>query len=243
MHTETHAHILDLLPAYALGCLDADEAAEVATHLASCAACRQELLAYQAVADQLPLALPEASPPTALKQQLMQQIRHEAQRETAVSPPQQSWWQTWQAAVSRFFSKPQWQVAIAFALVLLLAGNILLWRQLRQTAVPGTQIALVATDAAPNATGFIYISADGEYGTLVVENLPDLPDTQQYQLWLTQDGTRSSGGLFSVWHDGYASMEIFTPDPLVNYQAFGITIEPSGGSDAPTGARVLFATR
>ncbi|MCA9973979.1 MAG: zf-HC2 domain-containing protein, partial [Anaerolineales bacterium] len=63
MTTHDHAAFIDLIPAYALGCLDPDEADRVAAHLADCAACRTELAAYASVVDALALAAPEAAPP------------------------------------------------------------------------------------------------------------------------------------------------------------------------------------
>jgi len=59
MFDETH--VSDLLPAYALGSLDADEASHVEEHLLSCWICRNESNAFQTVAEQLSLATPAAS--------------------------------------------------------------------------------------------------------------------------------------------------------------------------------------
>jgi anti-sigma-K factor RskA len=73
----------------------------------------------------------------------------------------------------------------------------------------------------------------------VVDHLGALSPEQQYQLWLIQDGKRTSGGVFSVSSEGYASLVIASPLPLDAYSAFGVTIEPQGGSPAPTGEKVL----
>ena len=80
---------------------------------------------------------------------------------------------------------------------------------------------------------------DGRYGLLVVNKLTTLPDSQQYQLWLVKDGLRTDGGVFSVGKHGYFVMEIDSPERLTDYDSFGITIEPAGGSPGPTGERVL----
>jgi anti-sigma-K factor RskA len=98
------------------------------------------------------------------------------------------------------------------------------------------------TDAAPDATGLIALSKDGEYGTLMVDHLPPLGKDQQYQLWLIKDGKRTSGGVFSVNWDGYGSLWVNSPERLADYTAFGITVEPTGGSPGPTGAKVLGGT-
>ena len=100
-------------------------------------------------------------------------------------------------------------------------------------------MALSGSEAAPEARGIIYISADGRNGTLVVDGLPTLGEEQQYQLWLIVDGQRDSGAVFSVNLEGYRGQQIEAPRPLRDYGAFGVTIEPAGGSPGPTGQRVL----
>jgi anti-sigma-K factor RskA len=110
-----------------------------------------------------------------------------------------------------------------------------------QSAQP-TQMQFVhmnGTQAAPAAQGVIVISADGDHGTLVVDNLPSLQAGKQYQLWLIDDGKRTDGGVFSVDKDGYGSLWVSSPRPLVSYASFGVTIEPQGGSPGPTGQKVL----
>jgi len=87
--------------------------------------------------------------------------------------------------------------------------------------------------------GTLIMNQDGEYGTLVVDKLSALDDNQKYQVWLIRDGQRTSGGLFSVNTQGYASLEIVVPRPLLDYQAIGITIEPAVGSPGPTGTKVM----
>jgi anti-sigma-K factor RskA len=100
-------------------------------------------------------------------------------------------------------------------------------------------IALANTKDSPQAVGTLVTDQKGIYGTLVVDNLARLDSSHQYQVWLTQAGKRISGGVFSVNPDGYASLEILAPLPLIQYDEIGITIEPNGGSPGPTGAKVL----
>jgi anti-sigma-K factor RskA len=73
----------------------------------------------------------------------------------------------------------------------------------------------------------------------VVDSLPVLDVTHQYQLWLIKDGKRTSGGVFSVSQAGYGALAISSPQPLKEFAAFGITIEPAGGSPGPTGDKVM----
>jgi anti-sigma-K factor RskA len=100
-------------------------------------------------------------------------------------------------------------------------------------------VPLTATDDSSSATGFVIISADGDNGALVVDGLPPLGESQQYQLWLIRDGQRTSGAVFSTDEHSYGGTRIRAPRSLLDYSAVGITIEPAGGSPQPTGMQVL----
>ena len=62
MPRNPHALFRENIPAYALGALDASDSAALAIHLKSCASCRDELMAYQALSDGLLMAIPPQSP-------------------------------------------------------------------------------------------------------------------------------------------------------------------------------------
>jgi anti-sigma-K factor RskA len=232
-------HIIDLLPAYALGALEEEPTILVSEHLARCSACRAEFAGLEGVVDELALAAPDSVPSTGLKQALLDHI----QPQPVVAPePRPSWWEALSSLFRR--SAPAWGLASLALIVALAAGNLVLWQRvdrMEAVALPGEMriIALSGTEIAPDATGTIVISGDGEYGTLVVDNLPPLDAGHQYQLWLIENGERTSGGVFSVSHEGYGAMEITSPEPLSRYAAFGITVEPTGGSPGPTGNKVL----
>ena len=238
MLSETHAS--EWLPAYALGSLDAEEAREVAEHLAVCPMCRAEMASYQAVADQLALAAPEAIPPGTLKQQILGRLQTPY---AAVQPAaSQSWWQRLATLSQRAW--PVMAFATLALTVVLVVSNLLWWQQSNRpdpaVAGDGMQVvAMAGTEAAPDAVGTLVISEDGEYGTLVVDDLPALDPAQQYQLWLIRDGQRTSGGVFSVNDEGYGALLISSEAPLSSYPSFGITVEPAGGSPGPTGDKVL----
>ncbi len=239
----TNIHVFDLLPAYTLDCLDEEELVRVSEHLAVCAECRAELRSYQAVTDQLALAVPQAPPPTRLKRQLTDRIQ--PSHPTPSSQPGSSWWQRWTNLMQR--TTPVWGLVSLFLILVLAVGNLLLWQRVNQVettthAQAMRTVTLSGTQAVPGAAGLIIISLDGRHGTLVVDDLPRLDPEQQYQLWLIQDGQRTSGAVFSVSQDGYGSVWVSSPQPLSSYSAFGITIEPAGGSLGPTGDKVLGGT-
>lgn len=232
-------HVLDLLPAYALGSLDADELRRVEEHLLSCWVCRDESNAFQAVADELSFAAPAAGPSSDLKDRLMQRVQSARPVPTRERVPE--------AVPARPFWErllPAWGLASLFLILALAATSLLLWQRMNQleffTAPGGMRaVPLSATDNAPGATGFVLISTDGDDGALVVDGLPPLGESQEYQLWLIRDGERTSGAVFSTDEKAYGGTRIRAPRRLTDYTAVGITVEPAGGSPQPTGKQVL----
>jgi anti-sigma-K factor RskA len=238
-------HVEELLPAYAIDALEEDETVRVSEHLAGCLACRAELTAYQAVADSLALAAPDAEPPADLKQRLMTRVQPSRPLAPARLAPQRRWWQSWASLTRK--AMPAWGVISVVLVVALGIGNLVLWqRASRPLVTPSLDVmrtvALQSTDAAPDAVGTVVIDMDGDHGALVVDGLSPLDVDHQYQVWLIVDGQRTSGGVFSVDESGYGVLWLSSPQPLSDYEAVGITIEPAGGSPGPTGEKVLGGT-
>ena len=236
-------HVLELLPAYAIGSLEAAELKRVEEHLLSCWVCRAESSAFQTVVDELSLAAPVAVPSPDLRDRLIQRVhslntvRPQEREPVAVAP---------RAPATPFWERllPAWGLASLVLIISLAASTLILWQKVSQlefaTAPGGMRaVPLSATDSAPSATGFVLISVDGEDGALVVDGLPPLGESQEYQLWLIRDGQRTSGALFSTDEKSYGGTRIRAPRSLLDYSAVDITIEPVGGSSQPTGARVL----
>jgi anti-sigma-K factor RskA len=230
-------HVEELIPAYALGILDEAEAQQVARHLHHCDLCQRELEAYEAVAVELAQAVPEVAPPAELEARLLERVTQEKTRPAAAPA---SPWRESLAALKAAVAGRAWRPLLVLALILLVVtGSLALWQRLYRPETDFHTVRLAGAEAAPEANAIIVISSDGLHGTLVAENLPALPETQQYQLWLIADGERTDGGVFSVREHGYTNHYINAPRPLSEYQAFGVTIEPEGGSPGPTGARAL----
>lgn len=227
-------HVLELLPAYAIGSLDPDEAQQVAEHLAACTLCRQELTAYQSVADRLALTLAgtTASPSPQLKQRLMEQL---PSRER--TPPVRQGWNLMRLL-------PAGGVLALIMIAVLAVSNLMLWQRLQNLDVLSgprgmRAIALQSTDAAPQASAFMIVGTDGKNGVLVVDQMPQLAEGREYQLWLQRNGEVTSGGIFAVDEDGYRGMRVEAPDSLLSYSSCNVTVEPAGGSEYPTGEEVL----
>jgi len=227
-------HLLELIPAYALSCLDDDETELVTTHLTDCPDCQAALASYQQVVNELAYTVPEATPPTSLRDRLLETVQP-APAESPSSP----WWQTLVDLLRH--PVPAWSLIGALTLVLLL--GVWLITSMEPATGPQTSVSLVGTEAAPEAQALLVISSNGNEGGLLVEDMPVLDHYHEYQLWLIdRDGQRTSGALFSVDYDGYGTAMVVSPLPLTSYTAFGVTIEPTGGSPGPTGQKVLGGT-
>jgi anti-sigma-K factor RskA len=232
-------HVLELLPAYALGSLDEEERWLVFDHLSGCSTCTAELSAYQALTAQLALAAPEARPSPDLKRRLL--ARLPAPPPTHANQTQLSW----RRYRPYFTRRPGlvWGVVSFLLILLLVASNLSLWQRVTRLEALRSDgmraIPLNNTGLAPGAAGFVIIGADGQNGAFVVDALPTLEPDRQYQLWLTQNEERTSGAVFSVDEYGYGGGRIRAPQNLFEYSGCDISIEPAGGSPTLTGERVL----
>jgi hypothetical protein len=130
-----------LLPAYAERSLPADQAEAVAAHLAGCARCQQQVQQLRTLADDLDAALPEA-PRTALRANFMAMLEQQKALLTApavaapsvASAPEAKVVSLWPAVVANTWLR------VAAAIVLI-AGGVLLGRQLPGRADQGQQMA------------------------------------------------------------------------------------------------------
>jgi anti-sigma-K factor RskA len=239
-------HVIDLLPGYVLESLDNEDLLKVARHLSHCSACWKELMTYQETIRQLAKSVPLVTPPSDLKQKVLRKVEKNAFHSIS-KPSIKSAQPTFFDALRAFIANP---IGLAFSLLSLFLvlflgiNNITLGQQVKNLHIQIPQdnihvIQLQGTAEAPNASGYLMIFKNETYGALAVKEAPALDLNHQYQLWLIQNGKRTSGGVFSVNQNGYGVLEISADQPLANFESFGITIEPNGGSSQPTGKKVL----
>jgi anti-sigma-K factor RskA len=220
----------DLLPGFALGILDEEDTIALKAHLDGCASCRTELVSFREVTGRLAAAAPHRDVPAGLEKRIMAGV--EARRRFV--PVRRNPW-------------PALTAIAAMLAVGLGVGNLLQWTGVLQRSVRGTQTRLTTallsgTSDARDAYGTIVLDPADNKGVLAVTGLHGLDKQHQYQLWLIRNGERRSGGVFSPDSEGYGSMLLSVPADFKDFRAFGVTIEPWGGSAAPTGIRVLSGT-
>ena len=90
----------------------------------------------------------------------------------------------------------------------------------------------------PGATGrVIWNEARGGY--VYVAGLAPLPPDRAYELWTISGGTPRPAGLLAVDASGTGGHRIEPAAGERSVDVFAITIEPGGGTPAPTGPIVL----
>lgn len=102
---------------------------------------------------------------------------------------------------------------------------------------------ILGTEAAPGIQG-TFFQNEGQ-GAIVVQGLKPLTGEQVYQVWIAIDSeTQVSAGLFNVEADADTTWaDVVLPQDLRQYEAIGISVEPAGGSENPSGPMLLESAR
>jgi anti-sigma-K factor RskA len=218
--------------AYALDALPDAERAEFEAHLETCRACTDEVARFAAAAARLGAATATA-PPDSLRSAVLGQVRSTSQ--LAVLDP---------AGSSRFGSPAgTWLLAAAAALLLVLSGGVALSQHNRASLLAEQNAQLSAVLAAPDAvTGrddpaspaalTVVTSRALNRAVVVVRDLPQLESDQTYQMWWIDQQGPHSAGLMRAPPPNEAAAVVVEADQ--DAQQFAITLEPAGGSNAPT---------
>ncbi len=251
--------LLELLPAYAAGLVDAEERALFEAGLQDCPELMPELQEYADFSDALLFSMPPMSAPSHILDNLMQLTAPTAATATLsideplpapvtpVAPVAVR-----QNPIMAFF-KPTLQLRpalVAAILALLVMSNVYWVYQVQQTQ-PATSGSPLVNFAPFNENanrvsfdaGTIMWSRSNAAETWIavfsVEALEPLPNGA-YQLWLVrQDEAPISAGVFNADDSGAGTLIFEISEPIGSFDRLGVTIEPAGGSPAPTGRAVF----
>ena len=103
------------------------------------------------------------------------------------------------------------------------------------------RVGLKGQPGAPAATGQAFWSRSAGL-MFTADGLPALPAGRVYQLWTITGTTPTSAGTFEPDRSGSVSHVASVPAGAPPPDAFGVTIEPAGGSATPTLPIVLIGT-
>jgi anti-sigma-K factor RskA len=251
-----HTEYADSLALYAMDALDDErERAELRQHLGSCGECRRELEALRSDVALLALSAAGPKPPQRSRERLMQAIAaephhaHKVKTRFVLGRLQPHWLRVAPTVVT---------VLVLIACVALVRENLRLRttrdRLARQVTQQNNEFALahevmqmmqdpslprmtlVSAKTAPQPQiKTIYQPRKGHV-LLMANNLPQLPDDKVYELWLmpSSGAAPMPAGTFSPDQKGSVLMLHAMEDGAVEAKAFAVTIEPRGGSRAPT---------
>ncbi len=250
----------ELLPAYALGALDAAELREMEEHLAGCEECDGQLQLWNLDLESLAAAVEPVTPSETTRARILRL----AGSATPAVPRRLPGW-ILLAAAAALLAVAVWGVAgqlrLQGVLERLTAERDRLASQVeglnrdiaqaREEARRTSQalqvvadrevrtVTLAGLEAAPRAAGHTYVSPQSRDALFYAHDLPALPSGKTYELWYIAGGKPVAAGTFSVDPRGSGSLQVKGVPDVASIQAWAVTIEPAGGVAQPTGAMVL----
>ncbi|HEU0294946.1 MAG TPA: anti-sigma factor [Anaerolineales bacterium] len=256
--------IEELLPFYALDALTDEERELVEAYLRAHPEARQQLDEMKEAVSALPQSVSPVEPAPRTKEALMARVAvereaksHAVKQEQAPRPRETRWVNIFQA-----FGLGAATVAILWAIVLnvqlsylrtqvstlsealVAQSNALeqINQQLAQQPVSETvTISLKGTDVQPQAQGQLIADPNKNSAVLVIAGLDQLEPGKTYQVWLIDGGSPKSAGLLSVDSKGQAVLIVTSELTIGEFNALGISVEPEGGSQQPTGDIVVLS--
>lgn len=238
-----HADYKEMLPAHALSALDAGEAQALNEHLAECAECRQELANWEKTASALALDAKPMEPSAEVRQRIMDAVQaperaHEKDaRVVPFTPARRNVWTSFGSLGA---------IAAMILFVALIVGIVVLWQQNRALreeneivkllTEPGSRLSeLKGTAQASGATAKLAYDRNGR-ALLLAHGLPRAPQGKEYQLWfIVGSNPPLPGKSFAPDDGGRGTLRDQVPPQARDSVVFAITLEPTGGSHAPTG--------
>lgn len=229
---------------YALDALSAEEAAEFEGHLANCESCTLDVQEMRETTAAL-AASTATDPPAAMKDRVLVGISTLPQ---ATAPPSDAMVVDLSERRGRGSTVNRWLAGVAAAGVLAAGALGVSTYQANQRAdeaqVAADQMSAVLAhpdavieraDIEGGGAGTLVMSpADGR-AVFMTADLPDPASGQTYQLWAIDDAGATSVGLMEP-DAGEAKEFVAIPSGST---AFGVTVEPSGGSEQPTTDPIL----
>ena len=253
----------ELFRSYLLGEIDEPQATLVETHLESCPSCRLLLEVDGETLAGLANSVPQRTAPAHVKDRLFGRIESE---EESTRPLERlvGQWSTYGEEVLRSLAVHSGRLGLVGLAIALILGGAWFYDRLNQispeqpatvlesdglssrneallmSSSPGASVnVLHGTGPGEAARGVLVASHTSHRALLLVVDLPALPRGMVYQIWLVKGSLVHSAGWFTVDSTGYGQTVIIPVAPFWEFDAAGITIEPSGGSIDPTGVSVL----
>ena len=254
----------ELLPFYALGGLTDEERAQVEAYVAANPAAKSRLDEMMRTSSAISYAVAPVEPSPELKRSLMSRVNREARARTsrrvdADSAPRFSLSQLFNNLLPRLSpalillslvattAVGAWAISLNNEVARLRSETQTLQAELAtqrevvaQLAAPGAQVVVISgTEHQPGAYGQLVADRNGQSAVLIVSGLPPLEPGKVYQLWVIRGDTPVSAGLFEVDKSGVVILRVIADVTPGSFNAIGVSVEPAGGSQLPTGDIVM----
>jgi anti-sigma-K factor RskA len=227
--------------AYALGALEPGEAQDFRAHMENCAACRDDVAAFEGVTRGLPSASVQYATPKALRRRVMREVRG-----TPQDPPARGVAATQGAApqggAQRRRRRPILFPRRAFAALGAAAAVTV-------AVVVGVELGSSGSGSSSRviqahvmgAPGSAQLRIAGGRGELIVRDMPAPGPGRIYEVWLErgQSAPAPTNTLFSVSRAG--SGDVGVGGSLNGVSEVLVTSEPAGGSRVPTRPPLIVA--
>jgi anti-sigma-K factor RskA len=247
----------ELLPFYALDALSDEERVLVEQHLAEHPEARQEVEEMRRAAAALPYEAVPVEPPPHIKRALLNRLEASTPRPAALERSRR------RLSFENLFRVLSLGAA-TIAVLWVVALNVQVARLQRQIAAlqenmaaqsaslaqiienlpqqnPVITVSLKGTEVQPEAQGQLIANPDSQSAVLAIAGLPQLEPGKTYQVWLIDAGGPVSAGLLTVDEEGQGVLVVTSPDAIGSFQSLGISVEPEGGSEQPTGDIVVLS--
>lgn len=242
--TDVHA----LSGAYAIDALDDAERAQFEQHLALCVECRAEVAGLQEAGAEL-AATTTTAPSAALRARVLADVARVRPLPPEVGRP--SGVTDLAARRDRRRRRPLLLAAAAAAVVAAVGVGAVVtqpWADeptVQQALPDPTEAVLDSADAETHssdlpevggaATATVVRSHDLGQAVIMTQNMPALPSSEVYQLWLRVDGEMEPAGLMTA-----TDSTLLLEGDATDAEAIGVTVEPAGGSARPTTQPVAY---
>lgn len=219
---------------YALDALDDLERQRFEQHLAACESCRVEVASFLATLTEVAVAS-EETPPPGMRDAVLARVDTTRQVSPVVG-----------AATRRFDATAVLRLAAGVLTVAVVGLTVLSSQlsarvgELEQLAAPAAEVlrseesvAFSETSTADGAVVRVLATPANGNAVLVADGLATIDADLAYQLWLIdEDGQPTSAGLLDL--DGTGDADSVLTGDMDTVIAIGISVEPAGGSPAPT---------
>jgi anti-sigma-K factor RskA len=216
-------HVDELIAGHALRALSSEDEERVVVHLAECEQCRRKLRETEAVAASLAYGVPQVAPPPELRSRVLAIAEPVVAAPAAAAAP---------ARPQRARARRQWWPrfslvavpAMALALVAMLAWNVSLRNDVSQNRDD------LASGAAVMLPGVGNVVAQTDGNATLFAQLRTAPAGKTYEAWVIRGSVALPAGVFK----GGGTVELHLTQAAKPGDKIAVTIEPSGGSKAPT---------